>query len=647
MSISRCIFSILLLMQILWSCNVLEAPVLPNDEVEKVLDFYANDSLKRVAAEFLIENMPGKFGYRDKQIERYDTIFSLYERLYRSGNSESDPALVEQCWWNLLHKYGRLQPLYLGRQYDTETVSAEFLIEEIETAFEAWQTVPDFISRDFDLFCRYVLPYRIGNEPLEPYRKRHFEQFRRIRDSLIINDDRLIKELYHEFDRVRKYKNSRLMWGYPISLPRSKVEQARRGSCRHMSEYYVLTLRACGIPATIDYVNHWGNRSQGHEWVVVLKDSGQFLPFDALDRKRYFFTYKPAKIFRQTFEIQDVNENAAEYVPGYLLASDRIDVSHLYFPTFDVDVAGDPEVTDRYRSFPYGVICVFDNKEWQPVDYGQVSEGKFYFKNMIGDVCYMAGYYDESTFVPATPPFILDKEGRIEYIRSDPSGFVDMHLTRKYPKFTRITSFSKALLGATVEVSDNPDFSDSEIVMTVLDRDAQDIVDSILNVTRPYRYVRMKFDDNREGNLAEIVFYGRKQGTEEEQVLNGFAFGVPENEIETGWEQAVDGDYSTYFRKDKKVEGYVALDLGERNDHTLTRIRYVPRSDTNFIIPGNHYRLEYWDGFSWQCVGEKTATDYYLDFQKVPAGKLYILHNLSGGAEERIFIYKNGIQQWW
>lgn len=39
MSISRCIFSILLLMQILWSCNVLEAPVLPNDEVEKVLDF--------------------------------------------------------------------------------------------------------------------------------------------------------------------------------------------------------------------------------------------------------------------------------------------------------------------------------------------------------------------------------------------------------------------------------------------------------------------------------------------------------------------------------------------------------------------------------------------------------------------------------
>lgn len=85
---------------------------------------------------------------------------------------------------------------------------------------------------------------------------------------------------------------------------------------------------------------------------MVLKDSGEFLPFDALDRKRYLFTYKPTKIFRQTFEIQDVDENAAEYVPMYLLASDRIDVSHLYFPTFDIEVSGNSAVTDRYRSFP-------------------------------------------------------------------------------------------------------------------------------------------------------------------------------------------------------------------------------------------------------------------------------------------------------
>ncbi len=638
---------LVLTVQVISVVNILAKDTTYTHVGEKILAYYADDSLKRKAAEFLIKNMPGKYGYEDELINRYDTLFALYERLQEEGEFDPDAALVEQCWWHLVDTYGHLDPLYLGRRYDTEVVSAEYLIDEIETAFEAWTTSPDFISRDFDLFCRYVLPYRIGNEPLEPYRRRHFEQFRKIRDSLIINDDRLIKELYHEFDRVRRYKNSKLMWRYPISMPRSKVEQARRGSCRHMSEYYVLTLRACGIPATIDFVNHWGNRSQGHEWVVVLKDSGEFLPFDALDRKRYLFTYKPAKIFRQTFEIQNIDHDAIEYVPGYLLAPDRMDVSHLYFPAFDIDVTGYDAVTEKYASYPYGVICVFDNKEWQPIDYGKACDGRFYFKNMIGDICYMAGYYDNEMFVPATPPFILDKEGKIRYITPDEEAYVDMHLTRKYPKFTRITSFSKGLLDASVEVSDSSDFSSSQTLMTILKRDAQDIVDSALSVERPYRYVRLKVGDNQEGNLAEIIFYGRKNGSGEEQTLNGIPYGFPDNDNGTSWREAVDGDCSTYLKKSRKKDGYIALDLGENTPYILTRVRYIPRSDTNFIIPGNHYRLEYWDGFMWQYVGEQTATDYYLDFQKVPAGRLYILHNLSEGIEERIFTYEEDKQQWW
>ena len=122
---------------------------------------------------------------------------------------------------------------------------------------------------------------------------------------------------------------------------------------------------------------------------------------------------------------------------------------------------------------------------------------------------------------------------------------------------------------------------------------------------------------------------------------------MPESDTGTSWQEAVDGDYATYFRKNKKESGYIALDLGENTPYILTRVRYVPRSDTNFIIAGNHYRLEYWDGFMWQYVGEQTATDYYLDFQKVPAGRLYILHNLSEGIEERIFTYEEDKQQWW
>ena len=103
MKILRCLFLVLLLMQVLCSCNVSGIPMLLEEKtVEVVLDYYANDSLKRKAAEFLIKNMPGKYGYEDDLINRYDTLFALYEKLYKTGNYEPDPMIAKQCWKNQL-----------------------------------------------------------------------------------------------------------------------------------------------------------------------------------------------------------------------------------------------------------------------------------------------------------------------------------------------------------------------------------------------------------------------------------------------------------------------------------------------------------------------------------------------------------------
>lgn len=69
--------------------------------------------------------------------------------------------------------------------------------------------------------------------------------------------------------------------------------------------------------------------------------------------------------------------------------------------------------------------------------------------------------------------------------------------------------------------------------------------------------------------------------------------------------------------------------------------------NVNFIVPGNQYRLEYWDNSSWKFFGEQIATDFSLNFSNVPTGRLYILHNLTNGVEERIFTYEDGKQVWW
>ena len=129
----------------------------------KVLAHYQNDSLKLAAATFLLDNIGDKFAYCKEDIERYDTIFALYDELNKKGETSSEPELAKKCWHTLIQTYGKMKPSLFEREYDRKTLSASFLIDNIDVAFEAWQTAPNFITRDFNLFCRYVLPYLICN----------------------------------------------------------------------------------------------------------------------------------------------------------------------------------------------------------------------------------------------------------------------------------------------------------------------------------------------------------------------------------------------------------------------------------------------------------------------------------------------------
>lgn len=45
-------------------------------------------------------------------------------------------------------------------KYDIQEVSADYLIENIDLAFEAWQEIPEAKRASFSAFCYYILPYR-------------------------------------------------------------------------------------------------------------------------------------------------------------------------------------------------------------------------------------------------------------------------------------------------------------------------------------------------------------------------------------------------------------------------------------------------------------------------------------------------------
>lgn len=153
---------ILLLLPFLLSCHrkssleqVLELAGKNRPELEKVLDHYKHEPLKLKAAKFLIENMDSYSFVTSPELDDYyktmDSIFAI------NGN---DDLTREQD--SLLTQLNKPNSFSFKSIPDLQYVSADFLIDNIDRAFEAWKS-PFAKDLSFDDFCEYLLPYKVGS----------------------------------------------------------------------------------------------------------------------------------------------------------------------------------------------------------------------------------------------------------------------------------------------------------------------------------------------------------------------------------------------------------------------------------------------------------------------------------------------------
>src|SRR5690554_4906454 len=136
-------------------------------ELVKVLNHYSKDSLQYLAAEFLIKSMP---------YYNYQEVTPGFEMVFDSMAQVpiGDDALRKFTYIDLLDSVSSQgQKLPGETQYDIYEISADFLIENIDLAFEAWHQIPENKRADFEAFCHYILPYRNWNEPLEAGTRRY------------------------------------------------------------------------------------------------------------------------------------------------------------------------------------------------------------------------------------------------------------------------------------------------------------------------------------------------------------------------------------------------------------------------------------------------------------------------------------------
>ncbi|MBT1690798.1 transglutaminase-like domain-containing protein [Dawidia soli] len=613
-------------------------------ELEKVIGHYSQrpgDSLKLRAARFLIANMPGHHFYKGKIIDQLHQFFDIANTVHPKW-----PAMdLRPLGDSLQRVYGSIWTGNVETLYDLESLPANYLIENIDEAFRVWREQPWCQHVTFDQFCEFILPYRVDNEdPFEYNRKAFYARFNPLLDTVRNTNGDAVAACLAVNNELKKG-----MWvftGAMEHLPHfgaQTILDKRVGVCREYADLAVYAMRATGIPVAIDFTPQWPFRSLGHSWNVLLSEAGKkimFLGIESDPGQPHKADHKKAKVYRNTFALQSkslaMTANGAD-IPELFRNPRFIDVSDEYFEGVDVSIPLDKSEDDAYA-----YLCVFDNKNWVPVQWGKVVKGTAVFAKMGRDIVYLPAYYKGGRIVPANAPFLLTKDGELKFYVTDQKKKQDLRLFRKFPILT-VRERMVRVKGGKFQGANRADFKDSITLYKISEPSIFYQSAKVKNRNR-FRYLRYLSPPHSNGNIAEIEFYSDSDSS---HALKGNVIGDKEvGDPARGREQAMDGNVLTFYDARKEDSPWVGIDVGSAK--TITKIRYIATNDGNNIAPGNEYELLYFDkDIGWRSIGRQTAVGYELQFNNVPAEVLYLLHNHTEGVEERIFTYENGEQVWW
>jgi hypothetical protein len=391
------------------------------DELEKVLRHYQRegDPLKLEAAEFLIGNMDGH-GYAVAALYDADKNEIEFDALDYPAFNDALEAIEA-----LEAEHGGLDFKRKRFQADSRTVTADYLIENIDLAFQAWRAKPWAKDLSFRTFCEYVLPYRGSNEPINSWRPACLERYADLPGKLTDQDDLheaggLIRRDVHQWVRF-----SDLYYLHPTDQGFDEMNARGRGRCEDISNMMGYAMRANAIPVTTDYTPFWADRDNNHAWEVILDADGQ---------GRAGLSNRAAKIYRKTFAIQSDSLGAIktdrESVPKWLAGRNFIDVTSQYLDTSEVTIELENEAPDGAR---FAYLCVFNGGEWKAIHWGMIEDGRVTFTAMGRRIAYLPAYYVQEELRSAAPPFILDEQGNVRPLRGDSHETLTLEITATTP----------------------------------------------------------------------------------------------------------------------------------------------------------------------------------------------------------------------
>lgn len=418
-------------------------------ESKKVIAHYKNAPKKLKAARFLLKNLPIHRSFvcdwvtkEGKNIELDEFDFESFEHY------EEHLKKIKQK--------GAQPRVHAMR--DVKTIDANFLIDNIDAAFEAWTSSPWHSSYSFETFCEYILPYR---NAIEPVRKGWRQDYATIyREALVRASDRTDPiQVCSEVIRKMEYFEFQFSRDYPQPLLSiDQVHFRRVGSCPDLANAAVLNCRALGLATTFDFTPANAASSNLHFWNTVVDTQGNHIPFNSNQNLPY--EYDPnyrrlGKVLRHTFSKQNgalPNFVSRNSIPNTNLTYlNVIDVTKEYVTTSNLSYCfGETTNNDKIA-----YLTVYNKGKWKALWWGHLDpSGTTTFEAMGRNIVYLPARFQiklqngkKTKHVAYEKyPILLSKDGKTTLLKPDFDTTIDCTLSRQNEKLGKEKDFNTLTL---------------------------------------------------------------------------------------------------------------------------------------------------------------------------------------------------------
>lgn len=591
-------------------------------ELERVLQYYANDKEKLDAAKYIIANLGNSNTVDGVFMDSIEYNLKSLEHVYISDR-KINPEFKDQ-WQNL----------YINRldtTDDCKTIKSDYIISNIEHAYNRWKNKPWNRGLDFKHFCDLLLPIKNDNEHTSDWKDLFCKKYEFALDSLYNGDDpieacRTLKKIIYE-DRTHILISE-------LSYPHRSAKNLLNcsvGNCRDECDFLTYAMRACGIPVITDFYLSSPDNFLSHYWAVLYDwKSNQYIPYNETDPKREDQEWdgrKKGKVYRSFW---GVVSNIDTYDVLEIGNRKAIDVTHEYFGK---NIAEVPLVEQNKRDLYLGV---YHRPGWKSIGIGKKEGRNVIFYNIEPGVIYCA--LDEFNR-PVSMPFIYEKNGILNSLIPDKNNTHSVYLTRKWPVtiMLRHEWLSDDHIGGSLTAYNDTD-AGYDTLCLFTDTLPSNFISVDVDSKKPYSHVKYTAPKEEQVTIAEITFFRDEE--RRDTVL--YTAKAENTDDQSGIKYINDNDIITYYKAPIECESAI-FSFGKPT--ILKKIEFVPRNDDNYVWPGQEYELLFYDtDGQWVSLGRKLAADHYLTYDNVPDNALLLLRNHSKGKAEQVFIWRNNKQ---